>query len=145
MATTTPSTNAIRNISQTVQEREIVKTAPDVIVFLDGLPYLVNPYIGGSVGRSTATQAPQGGQDYTLVNFNNHVQAFQAAYDVDNLKPGCTVQISVPNHQKYLYQAPGGNNLIETMAELQVFAKNYFPSASGNTVYTRVFKGVTSH
>jgi hypothetical protein len=126
--------NMIRNIRQTAQEREIVKTAPDIVVYLDGLPYLLNPYLQS-----------QNGQDYTLVNFNDYVQNFSATYDVDNLKPSCSVVLSVPNYAKYLFQAPGGNNLIETMMELQVFAKNYFPAADGNTVYTRVFKGVVSH
>ncbi len=126
-------TNMTRNISQTVQEREIVKTAPDVVVYIDGLPYLLNPYIYS------------GNQQYTLVNFNDQVQAFSATYDVDNLKPSASVLLTIPNHLKYLYQAPGGNNLIETMSELQVFAKNYFPASDGNTVYTRVFKGVISH
>jgi hypothetical protein len=138
------TTNAIRNISQTVQEREIVKTAPDIVVFIDGLPYLLNPYLGSGVG-STSTSAPQNGVDYTLVNFNNYVQAFNATYDVDNFKPECTVNLSVPNQAKYMFQSPGGANLIESMSELQVFAKNYFPAADGNTVYTRVFKGVTAH
>lgn len=126
--------NMTRNISQTVQEREIVKVAPDIVVFIEGLPYLLNPYIKGP-----------NNQDYILVNFNSHVQSFQAAYDVDNFKPSCSITISVPNHFKYLYQAPGGNNLIETVSEIQVFAKNYFPAADGNTVYSRVFKGMSSH
>lgn len=125
--------NQTRNISQTVQERTIVKTAPDIVVYIDGLPYLLNPYIYA------------GNQNYTLVNFNDNVSAFNAQYDVDSLKPSGTVTLSIPNHLKYLYQAPGGNNLIETMSELQVFAKNYFPAANGNSVYSRVFKGVISH
>lgn len=126
-------TNMTRNISQTVQEREIVKTAPDIVVYIDGLPYLINPYIYA------------GNQNYTLVNFNDQVSAFSATYDVDNLKPSADVVVSVPNHLKYLYQAPGGNNIIESMSELQVFAKNYFPSPNGNSVYSRVFKGIISH
>src|SRR5271166_4299080 len=125
--------NMTRNISQTVQEREIVKTAPDIVVYIDGLPFLLNPYIFS------------GNQQYTLVNFNDHVQSFNATYDVDNFKPSGAVTLIVPNHLQYLYQSPGGNNLIETMSELQVFAKNYFPADDGNSVYSRVFKGVISH
>lgn len=125
--------NMTRNLSQTVQERDIVKTAPDIWVHIDGLPYLLNPYIYS------------GNQQYTLINFNNQVESFQASYDVDSFKPSATVSLSIPNQLKYLYQVPGGNNLVETMSELQVFAKNYFPSANGNSVYSRVFKGVISH
>ena len=126
--------NQIRNIIQSVQEREIIKTAPDLVVYIDGLPYLLNPYITGP-----------NNQDFTLVSFNDQVTRFDATYDVDNLKPSCSISLSVPNSIKYLYQSPGGNNLIESMSEIQVFAKNYFPAADGNSVYTRVFKGVSSH
>src|SRR5271157_1211752 len=35
----------IRNISQTAQEREIIKTAPDLLVYFEGLPFLVNYFI----------------------------------------------------------------------------------------------------
>ena len=40
---------------------------------------------------------------------------------------------------------PGGNNLIETMMYVKVFAKGYYPAQSGNTIYYRVFSGVVSH
>lgn len=124
----------IRNISQSVQEREIIKTAPDIIVYIDGLPYLENPYVNGA-----------NGQQFTLVNFNGYVSAFSASYDTDSLLPTGTVNLSVPNHMKYLFQAPGGNNLVESMSELQVMAKGYYPAADGGTLYHRVFKGVISH
>jgi hypothetical protein len=127
-------TNKIRNIVQTVQEREVIKTAPDIVVYLEGLPYLLNPYI-----------TDKNGNDSTLVSFNDNVIAFTASYDVDNLIPSASINLSVPNHIKYLYQAPGGNNIIETMMQVQVFAKGYYPSKDGNTVYHRVFRGVTSH
>jgi len=126
----------IRNISQTVQEREIIKTAPDVVVFIDGLPYLINSFI-------TDPNNPKSGT--TLVNFNDHVTSFNAAYDIDNLVPNCSISLQVPNYQKYLYQMPGGNNLLQTMAQIQVYAKGYYMASTGDTVYRRVFKGVVSY
>src|SRR5271168_3634396 len=125
----------IRNISQTVQEREIIKTAPDIVVFIEGLPYLLNPFVND----------PKSGNQTTYVNFNDHVTSFSASYDTDTMVPNCTVQLQVPNYQKYLYQMPGGNNLIQTMAQIQVYAKSYYMAATGDTVYRRVFKGVTSN
>jgi hypothetical protein len=128
-------TNQIRNINQTVQEREITKTSPDVIVYLEGLPYLINPYV-----RDATT-----GKPYSIITFNDHVINFTAGYDIDSLIPTGSVSLSVPNHLKCMYQAPGGNNVIETMMPVQVFAKGYYPSARGNTVYHRVFKGLVSN
>jgi hypothetical protein len=125
----------IRNLNQTVQEREIIKTCPDLIVYLDGKTYLLNPYI------TNTTQ----GQPYTFVSFNDYVQNFSASYDVDNLVPSGNFTLQVPNHAKYLFQTPGGNNLIESMMEVQIFAKGYFASSNGNTIYHRVFKGLSSH
>jgi hypothetical protein len=124
----------IRNIIQTVQEREIIKTAPDVVVFLDGLPYIVNKYLHS-----------EDGHPYVLVNFNDHVVSYNAGYDVDNFIPTCNIVLSVPNHQKFLYQAPGGNNALQTMMELQVFAKGYYLSKKGDSVYRRVFKGLVNN
>lgn len=125
----------IRNISQTVQEREIIKTAPDIVVYLDGLPYLLNYFIDD----------PNAKTNYSIVNFNDHVTAFNAAYDVDLMIPSCSIGLQVPNFQKHLYQMPGGNNLIQTMMEVQVFCKGYFLANNGDTVYRRVFKGLVSH
>jgi hypothetical protein len=135
--TTVPTSgNMIRNISQTVQEREIVKTAPDVVVFIEGLPYLINPFVND----------PKNGHLTTLVNFNDHVTEFSATYDTDAMVPNCTVQLQVPNYSKYLYQMPGGNNVLQTMSQIQVYAKSYYMAAgTGDTVYRRVFKGVTSN
>src|SRR5271156_4825877 len=128
--------SAIRNISQTVQEREIVKTAPDIVVFIDGLPYLINPYVND----------PKSGNQSALVNFNDHVVSFSATYDTDAMVPNCSVGLQVPNYSKFLYQMPGGNNLLQTMAQIQVYAKSYFMAAgTGDTIYRRVFKGVTSY
>jgi len=128
-------TSMIRNISQTAQEREIVKTAPDIVVYMDGLPYLINYFLNDV----------KTGNNYTLVNFNDHVSGFNAGYDTDMLVPSCSISLQVPNFLKYLYQTPGGNNLIQTMAQVQVYAKAYYMSSQGDTVYRRVFKGVTSN
>lgn len=125
---------SIRNIMQTAQEREIIKTAPDIIVYINGKAYLINPYI-----------SPNTGTPYSYVSFNDHVQTFQCSYDVDNLVPSGVITLQVPNHQKYLYQSPGGNNLMQSMMEVQVFAKGYFASESGNTIYYRIFKGLTTN
>lgn len=133
--TSSSTANMIRHISQTVQEREIIKTAPDIIVFIEGLPYLLNAFVND----------PRTGAQTTLVNFNDHVTQFSATYDTDSMVPNCTISLQVPNYQKFLYQMPGGNNLLQTMAQIQVYAKGYYMSSQGDTVYRRVFKGVTSH
>jgi len=125
----------IRNISQTAQEREIVKTAPDIVIYMDGLPYMINYFLNDV----------KSGNNYTLVNFNDHVSGFNAGYDTDMLVPSCSINLQVPNFQKYLYQTPGGNNLFQTMAQVQVYAKAYYMSSQGDTIYRRVFKGVTSN
>jgi hypothetical protein len=132
---TSTNTNTIRNISQTVQERQIVKLAPDVVCYLDGLPYLINWYIPSA----------SNGNQYTLVNFNDHVTTFNAAYDTDMLIPNATIGLQIPNFMKHFYQMPGGNNLVQPMMEVQVFAKGYFLANNGDTVYRRVFKGMVSH
>lgn len=136
--------HSIRNIKQTAQEREVIKTAPDIIVYLNGKAYLINPYINS--GKADPHNPSKNvGQNFAYVNFNDHVQTFQASYDTDNLIPSGNIALQVPNHQKYLYQSPGGNNLLETMMEVQVYAKGYFPSGTGNTVYHRIFKGMTTN
>ena len=131
--------NSIRNISQSVQEREIIKTAPDVVVYLEGRPYLINPYINSKDAKNQSDGL------YTVVSFNDYLDSFTASYDVDNLVPSGSFSLSVPSDQKYLFQAPGGNNIIEPMMQVQVFAKGYFPSQNGNTLYYRVFKGLISN
>lgn len=127
----------IRNISQTVQEREVIKTSPDLVVYLEGLPYIQNYYL--PVTLPNGTPAP------TLVNFNDHLTAFSANYDLDSAIPNATFTLVIPAHQRYLYQAPGGNNLITSMMQVQVFMKGYYFANDGNTVFHRVFKGFTSH
>lgn len=127
--------NLIRNISQSVQERTIIKTAPDLVVYLEGIPYLINYFIIDQ----------KNGRNYTVVNFNDYVTNFQANYDTDNLIPGCSFQLQVPNYMKHLFQMPGGNNLIQTMMQVQVYAKGYYWANDGSTVLRRVFKGMVSH
>lgn len=125
----------IRNISQTVQEREIVKTAPDIVVYLDGLPYLLNYFIDD---QKTNT-------NYSIVNFNDYVTSYNASYDTDIMIPNASIGLQVPNYFKHKFVMPGGNNLIQTMMEVQVFAKGYFLATNSDTVYRRVFKGIVSH
>jgi hypothetical protein len=125
----------IRNISQTVQEREIVKTAPDIVVYLDGLPYLLNYFIDD----------PNTMAHYSIVNFNDFVTAFNCLCDTDIMVPSASIGLQVPNYLKHLFMMPGGNNLIRTMMEIQVFAKGYYLANHGETVYRRVFKGVVGH
>jgi hypothetical protein len=127
-----PNNNIIRNISQSVQEREIVKTAPDLVVYLEGYPYLVNYFINDPNTKNT----------FTIVNFNDYITSFNTSYDVEMLVPNCSFTLVVPNYFKHLFVMPGGNNLIESMMQVQVFAKGYYMSNEGDTVLRRVFKGV---
>jgi len=133
--TPAPTGSVIRNISQTVQEREIIKTAPDLVVYFEGFPYLVNYFIAD----------PDTNNPYTVVSFNDYVTSFNAGYDTDNLVPSASIQLTVPNHAKHLFQMPGGNNLIQTMMQVQVFAKGYYFGNDGSTLLRRVFKGIVSH
>jgi hypothetical protein len=129
MATPESTDKKQRNIRQTHQEREIIKTAPDMVVYLDGLPYLVNPYIG---------------KDGTLVNFNDYVTAINGSCDVESYIPGATFTMSIPNAHKRLFMAPGGNRIISAMMDIRVFAKGYYPDPEGKTIYHRIFWGVVS-
>ena len=131
--------NQIRNVLQTCQEREIIKTAPDVVLYIEGRPYLINPYINLKSSKN------QSDGQYTIVPFNDYVDSFTVAYQVDNLIPSASFTMSVPAAQKYLFLAPGGNNIIEPMQQVQVFAKGYFPAQNGNTLYYRVFKGLITN
>ena len=127
--------NMIRTIAQTAQEREVVKLAPDIIVYLDGIPYQLNYFVND----------PITGNSYTVVNFNNYVNSFQAGYGTDLMVPSGSINLVVPNYDKYLFQMPGGNNLIQPMQQVQVYAKGYNMATTGDTVYRRVFKGLVSH
>lgn len=127
--------NMIRTIAQTAQEREIVKLAPDIIAYLDGIPYQLNYFVND----------PLTGNSFTVVNFNDYITSFQAGYDTDLMVPSASISMVVPNYQKYLFQMPGGNNLIQPMQQIQVYAKGYNLATTGDTVYRRVFKGLVSH
>jgi hypothetical protein len=120
----------IRNIIQSVQEREIIKTAPDMVVYIDGLPFIINPYL------------KQDNKDFVAVNFNDYVTAISANYSLDNFIPTASINLSVPNGYKQLFMAPGGNTVIDVMSEVRIYAKSYFFSATGNTVYRRIFNGM---
>ena len=120
---------AIRNFGQTHQERPIIKLAPDTIVYIDGLPYLINDYVG------------RGG---VLFNFNDYVTQASGAADLNTWVPSCTVNISLPNDLRYLVQAPAGQRIIKSMSEIKIFTKGYYLTDSGDSVYHRVFWGVIS-
>lgn len=129
-----PSAPKIRNIIQTVQEREIIKLAPDLTVYLNGTPFLYNALV----------QLPGSSTLGTTVTFNDYITAFSASYDTDQFIPSCSINLSVPNNMKFLFFQPGGLKLLSPMMDLQVFMKGYFLSNRGNSVYRRVFKGVLS-
>ena len=126
----TATQSHVRNIQQSVQDRDVVKQAPDITVFIDGQNYLTNPYLGDGSGVPVA--------------FNDYITNFSASYDIEALQPTASLTLSVPNMVSHLFEAPGGNHLIETMAEVRVFAKGYYPSPRGNTVYRQVFRGYIS-
>lgn len=121
------ASDQIRNIIQTHTERTVIKQAPDLIVYLDGLPYLTNYW------------TPAGA---TVVNFNDFVVASSGAADVNTFIPSASVNLSIPNHQRHLFLAPGGNTAFYTMAEIKIFSKGYYLTADGQSVYERVFWGV---
>ena len=123
----------IRNLVQSAQEREIIKTAPDLVVYLDGLPYLKNVFLSANPSNPV------------IVNFNDYITSFNANYDVDNMIPTGSITMTVPAHERHLFQVPGGTNIIQTMMQVQVYAKGYYFASNGNTLYRRVFKGLTSH
>ena len=120
----------IRNIVQTAQEREIIKTAPDMVVYIDSLPFINNPYLS------------QGATNLVAVNFNDYVTAVSTSYSIDSLIPTGSVNLSVPNGSKHLFMAPGGNIIIDIMSSIRIYAKSYFFSPSGNTIFRRIFNGI---
>jgi hypothetical protein len=123
----------IRNLVQSAQEREIIKTAPDLVVYLDGLPYINNVFLSANPSNPV------------IVNFNDYVTAFNSNYDVDSMIPTGSITLTVPAHERHLFQVPGGINIIQTMMQVQVYAKGYYFASNGNTLFRRVFKGLTSH
>lgn len=117
----------IRNISQTAMERDIVKTAPDMVVYINDLPIVFNPYIGDS-GVS--------------VNFNDFITNISGTADCDALIPSANITMSVPNHYNYLFLVPGGNKILSTMSTIKMFSKGYYFDENGDSIYHRVFYGV---
>ena len=124
------ASDKIRNIVQTAQEREIVKTAPDMVVYIDSLPFINNPYLS------------QGSTNIVAVNFNDYVTAISTSYSIDSFMPSGTINLSVPNGSKHLFMAPGGNTIIDIMSAIRIYAKGYFFSPKGNTIYRRIFNGM---
>jgi hypothetical protein len=108
-------------------ERDIVKTAPDMVVYIDDYPFIENPYIGDSG---------------TSVNFNDFITTITGHCDCDSLIPTASIVLSVPNHFNYLFLAPGGNKILATMSIIKIFSKGYYFDDDGNTVYHRVFYGL---
>lgn len=119
----------VRNISQTHQEREIIKLAPDAIVLIDKMPYVINEYLSDSA---------------TIVNINKYVSSISGGVDIESLISSLSIHLSVPNHEKYLFQAPGGNLIISSMSEVRVYIKGYFPAPNGNSLYHRCFLGIAT-
>lgn len=117
----------IRNVLQSVQKRDVTKQSPDLVCYIEGQDYLINPYLGEAPG--------------TPVAFNNYISAFQASYDMESMVPNCSITLVVPNVHDHLFRMPGGNNLLKTMAEIRVFAKGYYLSKRNNTVFHQVFRG----
>lgn len=118
-----------RNIQQTHAEREIIKTAPDLVVYLEGLPYVINPYIG---------------ENGTLINFNDYITDVGGSCGIDSYIPSANITLAIPNAHKRLFMAPGGNRILETMMDVRIFAKGYYPTPDGKTIYHRIFWGLIS-
>ena len=123
----TSNADPIRNIAQTHSERPIIKVAPDMVIYIDNLPFVINDYLG------------TGG---VMVNFNDYVTSVSGSVDIGTPIPSTTITLSVPNHLRHLFQAPGGNRIIQTMSDVKVFGKGYYLTTSGQSVYNRVFWGV---
>jgi hypothetical protein len=123
----------IRNINQSVQSRDVIKQASDIIVYIDGQNYMVNPYLG-QVNDINGRTVP----------FNDFVNSWSSTYDTDTMIPSGNLTLTVPTQLEYLFRVPGGNSILRTMAEIRVFAKGYYFSARGNTVYRQIFRGFIS-
>ena len=121
--------DTVRNLGQTHQERPIIKMAPDTIVYIDGLPYLFNDFVG---------------TNGTVFNINDFVTQASGAADLNTWVPSCTVNLSVPNDLKFLAMAPAGQRIIKTMSEIKIFTKGYYLTEAGDTVYHRIFWGVVT-
>jgi hypothetical protein len=117
----------IRNISQTHMERDMVKTAPDMVVYINDLPNIENPYLG---------------TEGTSISFNDYITDIQGNCDADALIPTASITMSVPNHYMNLFMAPGGNKILSTMSTVKIFSKGYYFDKDGNSIYYRVFYGI---
>lgn len=124
------SSSKIRNIIQTTQERDIIKTAPDMVVYIDSLPWINNPYLSN------------GNSSIVPVNFNDYIMAINTSYSIDSFIPSGTITLNVPNGSKHLFMAPGGNTIIDLMSMIRIYAKSYFFASDGSTVFRRIFNGV---
>jgi hypothetical protein len=120
------SPGMIRDISQSLGNRSVIKQASDIVVYIDGADYLINPYL------------QEGG---LRVPFNNYVNAWSSSYDIDTMVPSGSLTLVVPVQSMSLFELPGGNKVLKSMTEIRVFAKGYYFSAQGNTVYHQIFKG----
>ena len=131
-----------RNIQQSNQYRDVIKQASDIIVYIDGKNYLVNPYLNAQGSGPTPTSATDIG---VVVPINDYVQSWSSSYDIDSMIPSGNMTLSVPIQDDHLFRAPGGNNILKTMSEIRVFAKGYYFSPDGgNTMYRQIFKGFIS-
>ena len=120
----------IRNIIQTAMSREIIKTAPDMVVYMDSYPFILHPYMRDK-------------NNYPVViNFNDYITSISTSYGIDTLTPSGNISLSIPNGYKQLFKAPGGGLIIECMSEIQIFAKSYFFSSKQNTLMRRIFNGL---
>lgn len=119
----------IRNVQQSVQYRDVIKQASDVVVYIDGQDYLINPYLGS---------------DGVPVPLNDFIVSWTSTYDIDAMVPSGSLTLAVAVEMEHLFRAPGGNNILKTMSEIRVFAKGYFLSQDGNTIYRQIFKGYIS-
>lgn len=119
----------IRNIAQSAQNRSVIKQAPDFIVYIDGQDYLINRFLGS---------------EGIVVPFNNFTNSWQSSYDLETMVPSGVLTIGVPVQLAHLFRMPGGNKLLKTMSEIRVFAKGYYFSSQGNSVYHQIFKGYIS-
>jgi hypothetical protein len=123
------SSGLIRNIQQSVQYREVIKQASDIIVYIDGQDYLVNHYLG---------------EDGVTVPLNDFVNSWQSTYDIEGMVPSGSLTLTVAPQDDHLFRAPGGNNILRSMSDIRVFAKGYWLSPRGNTMYYQIFKGFIS-
>ena len=101
-----------------------------MIVYINNLPYITNYWISDEQGNPVT------------VNINDFLQSININMGVEYAIPNASFRLYIPNHLRYLFQAPGGNSILTTMDEITIFCKGYFLSESGESVYHRVFRGI---